>query len=74
MNSGGLTHDETLPAYAEGLPAYGEALPVVEAADERPESFDRGKDWQLAFAVFAPVVAAYGAIAYGLYLAADAVF
>ena len=74
MNSGGLTHDETLPAYAEGLPAYGEALPVVEAAGDVPESFDRGKDWPLAFVILAPVVAAYGAIAYGLYLAAAAIF
>ena len=74
MNSGDLTYEETLPAYAEGLPAYGEALPVADVADDVPESFDRGKDWPLAFAVFTPVVVAYGAIAYGLYLAADAIF
>ena len=74
MNSGGLAYEEALPAYAEGQPAYGEALPVGEAADEPPESFDRGKDWPLAFAVLTPVIAAYGAIACGLYLAAAAIF
>ena len=74
MNSGGLTYEETLPAYAQGLPAYGEALPVADAAENVPESFDRGKDWSLAFAIFTPVAAADGAIAYGLYLTAAAIF
>ena len=72
MNSGGITYDETLPAHAEAPPAFGEALPVVETADERPD-LDRGKDWPLAFAVFAPVIAAYCAIAYALYLAIGAI-
>ena len=74
MHSGGLTYEETLPAYAEGLSAYGEALPVADAAEDVPERFDRGQDWSLAFAIFTPVAAADGAIAYGLYLAADAIF
>ena len=72
MNSGGQAYEETLPAYAEGQPAYGEAPTDVEAADDVPEVFDRGKDWPLAFAVFAPVLAAYGAIGYGVYVAASA--
>ncbi|HUG64377.1 MAG TPA: hypothetical protein VMK83_04100 [Gaiellaceae bacterium] len=72
MNSGGFAYEETLPAYAEGLPAYGEALPV-DAAEDGPESLDRGKDWPLAFGIFAPVVAAYAAVAYGLYLAVHAI-
>ena len=73
MNSGGLAYDEALPRHpGGGLPAYGDALPVVEAADDVPERFDRGKDWPLAFAVFTPVMAAYGAAAYGLYVAASA--
>ena len=74
MNSEVQAYEETLPAYAEGLPAYGEALHVADAAEDVPESFDRGKDWPLAFAVFTPVVAAYCATAYGLYLAAAAIF
>ena len=74
MNSGGLTYEEMLPAYAEGMPAYGEALPVADVAEDVPESFDRGKDYPLAFVIFTPVVVAYGAIAYGLYLAAAAIF
>ena len=74
MNSGALTYEETLPAHAEGLPAYGDALPVNEVADGLPGSLDRGTDWPLVFAFFAPLVVAYGAIAYGLYLAAAAIF
>lgn len=74
MSSGGHAYEETVPAHAEAPHAYGEALPVLEGADQRPERLDRGKDWPLAFAIFAPVVAAYCAIAYGLYLAADAIF
>ena len=73
MNSGGHAYEEALPAYAEGLPAYGDALPVADP-DDVSESFDHGKDWPLAFAIFASVAAAYGAIACGLYLAADAIF
>ena len=72
MSSGGLAYEETLPAHAEGRPAYGEALPVVEAADEVAERFDRRKDWPLAFTIFTPVVVAYGAIGYGLYVVASA--
>jgi hypothetical protein len=72
MSSGGLSYEEALPAYAEGRPAYGEAVTVIEAADEVAERFDRGKDWPLAFAIFTPVIAAYGAIAYGLYVVANA--
>ena len=74
MNSGGLTYEETLPAYAEGLPAHVVALAVADAAEDVPERFDRGQDWSLAFVIFTPVVAACGAIAYGLYLATAAIF
>ena len=75
MSSESLAYEGPLRAYAEGQPAYGEALPEIEATDDAAEHFDRGKDWPLAFAIFTPVLAAYGAIVYGLYLAgADAIF
>ena len=74
MSSEGLAYEETLPAYAEGRPAYDEALPVVDAANDGDERLDRGKDYPLAFVIFTPVVAAYGSIGYGMYLAADAIF
>ena len=75
MSSEGLAYEGPLRGYAEGRPAYGEALPAVEEIDDVAEHFDRGKDWPLAFAIFTPVLAAYGAIVYGLYLAgADAIF
>ena len=74
MNSGDLTYEETLPAYAEDLRTYGEALPVADDVEDAPERLERGRDWSLAFAIFTPVVAAYGAIAYGLYLASSATF
>jgi hypothetical protein len=72
MSSEALAHDEPLPAYGEPRPAYGEPLAAaVEAIDDVEERFDHGKDWPLAFALFAPVLAAYGAIGYGVYVAAS---
>jgi len=73
MNSEALARDEPLPAYGEPRPAYGEPLAAaVEATDDVEERFDHGKDWALAFAIFAPALAAYGAIGYGVYVAASA--
>lgn len=72
MMSEGLAYEETLPAYADGRPAYGEALPVSDAAQDASERLDRGKDWPLVIAFVTALVAAYGAIAYGLYVAANA--
>jgi hypothetical protein len=72
MSSEGLAHSEPLVA-RERRPAYGEG----QFAYERPageEQFDRGTDRALALVIFTPVAAAYGAIAYGLYLAAEAIF
>ena len=76
MNSGGLGYESTLPAHAEGPLAHGKALPEIEDSPVAPasESVDRGTDWPLLVAFFAPIVAAYAAIAYGLYVAAHALF
>lgn len=73
MSSGGSTYEETLPAYAEGPLARGEALPAAEVATEPSASLDRGRDWPLVFAFFTPLVAAYAAIAYALYLVIGAI-
>ena len=75
MNSGGLGYESTLPAHAEGLPAHGKPLPEIEHSPAAPvasENVERGTDWPLLVAFFAPVAAAYAALAYGLYLAAHA--
>lgn len=77
MNSGGLAYESTLPAHADGLPPHSKALPGIEHSPVAPaasESVDRGRDWPLLVAFFAPIAAAYAAIAYGLYVAAHAVF
>jgi len=47
--------------------AYGEKRPVAASA----ECVDRGKDWPLAVMFFTPVIAAYVAIGYGLFVAAS---
>jgi hypothetical protein len=74
MNSGGITYEPSLSAHAEGLPAPVETLPASEASAGIPERVDRGNDWPLVFAFFTAVVAAYAAIAYGMYAFVDAAF
>ena len=50
--------------------AYGEARRVAPSATY----VDRGKDWPLAALFFTPVIAAYIAIGYGVFLAAGRLF
>ena len=50
--------------------AYGEAQRVAPSSTY----VDRGKDWPLAALVFTPVIAAYIAIGYGVFLAAGRLF
>ena len=50
--------------------AYGEARRVAPSATY----VDRGKDWPLAALFFTPVIAAYIAIGYGVFLAAGTLF
>jgi hypothetical protein len=73
MNSGGFTYEPSLPTHGEGQPAR-EALPADEASAAIPERVDRGKDWPLVLAILSPIVAAYAAIAYGVYAFVNAVF
>ena len=50
--------------------AYGEARRVAPSGAH----VDRGKDWPLAAIFFTPVIAAYIAIGYGVFLAAGSLF
>lgn len=73
MSSEALAYGEPLVA-AERPPLYGDG----QLAYERPPvdveaQVDRGHDWTLTLVIFMPVLAAYGAIAYGLYVAAHAI-
>ena len=56
-------------------PAFGDAgpPPEVEAKKEVHARLDRRTEAMLAVAIVAPVVAAYGAVAYGVYSAVNAI-
>jgi hypothetical protein len=56
-------------------PAFGDAgpPPEVEATKEANPPLDRRTEAMLAVAIVAPVVAAYGAVAYGIYSAVGAI-
>ena len=73
MSSEALAYSEPLIA-PERQPAYGEGQLAYEPSVEDEGQLDRRTQSTLALAIFTPVAAAYGAIAYGLYLAADAIF
>ena len=74
MSSDGLAYSEPLIT-PERRPAYGDGHLAYEPPVEFEDELDQGRThWTLAFAIFTPVAAAYGAIAYGLYLAAVAIF
>lgn len=56
-------------------PAFGDAgpPPEVEAKKEAHAALDRRTEAMLAIAIVAPVVAAYSAVAYGVYSAMNAI-
>ena len=72
MSSEALAYSEPLIA-PERPPLYGDGQLAYEPCVEVEEQVDRRHDWTLTLAIFTPVLAAYGAIAYGLYMAAHAV-
>ena len=47
--------------------------PEVEAKTDAPATLDRRTEAMLGLAIVAPVVAAYGAVAYGIYSAVNAI-
>ena len=59
-------------ALSPSRPAYGEGRLGYEEPPTARERSDDGADIALAFAIFVPVIAAYGAVAYGIYRAASA--
>ena len=63
-----------VPARRHG-PAFGAAgpSPEVEAKTDAPATLDWRTEATLALAIVAPVVAAYGAVAYGIYSAVNAI-
>jgi len=67
-----LAHGEPLIAPERRL-MYGDAQLAYEPPAVLEGHLDGRTKWTIALAIFAPVVAAYGAIAYGLYQAADAI-
>ena len=76
MSSGDISYREQLPVPKRRRPAYGEVESPPAPAEPEKETagpLDRRRVI-LALAIVTPVMAGYGAIAYGLYLAADALF
>jgi hypothetical protein len=67
-----LAHSEPLTTFEHAL-VYGDGQLAYEPPAETEDDLDRAVDWTIAFAIATPVIAAYGGIAYGLYLAAGAV-
>lgn len=72
--SEGLAYGDTAPPPRRTQPAYGDARLSSEASPKVEDDLDRRTHIMLALAVFTPVAAAYGAVAYGVYLAAEAIF
>ena len=77
MSTGEITYQEQarLPVPRPRGPAYGEVASTPAPAEPEKEAagpLDRRTEALLALAVVTPVLATYGAIAYGLYLAANA--
>ena len=72
MRSEGLAYSEPLIT-PERPPAYGDGQLAYEPGVEVEGQLDGRTQWTLALLIFTPAVATYGAIAYGLYVAADAI-
>ena len=72
--SEGLAHDEQPTASSRSRPAYGEGGLAYEPRQEVEEGLERSTHWALAVAIVTPVLVAYGAVVYGVYRAARAIF
>ena len=72
MSSELFAYGEPLTA-PERPPLYGDGQLAYEHPVEVDEQVDRRHDWTLTVAIFTPVAAAYGAIAYALYVGAHAI-
>lgn len=72
--SEGIPYGAHAPTPSRSQAAYGEGRLAYEEPAKAEENLDRGAELGLAFAILGPVIAAYGAAAYGLYLATRAIF
>ena len=70
--SEGVAYGADAPALSRSQPAYGEGRIRYEEPPKAEESIERGTEIALASAIFVPVIAAYGAAAYGMYRAVSA--
>jgi len=76
MSTGDIAYQEQLPVPRSRGPAYGEVESPTAPAEPEKETagaLDRRTEAILALAIVTPVMAAYSAIAYGLYQAADVI-
>ena len=67
-------YSEQVPAPRRRQPAFGSEGPPperIESAEETVSPLDLRTEALLALAIVMPVIATYGAIAYGLHLAAS---
>ena len=76
MSTGDIAYQEHSPVPRSRGPAYGEVESPPAPAEPEKETagtLDRRTEAALAVAIVMPVTAAYGAIAYGVSVAADAI-
>lgn len=69
--SEGVAYGAHAPAPSRSQPAYGEGRLSYEEPPKAEEHLDSRTEIALALAIFMPAIAAYGAVAYGIYRAAS---
>jgi hypothetical protein len=67
--SEGVAYGATAPASSRSQPVYGDGRLSYEEPPKAKEHLDRRHEVAVAMAIFVPVIAAYGALAFGLYRA-----
>jgi hypothetical protein len=72
--SEGIAHGGYAPRPSSSQPAYGVGRLAYEPPPKAEEHLDGSSHAALVVAIFAPVVAFYGALTYGLYRVSDAIF
>jgi hypothetical protein len=70
--SEGIAYGAHAPAPSRSQPAYGDGRLSYEEPPKAKEHLDGRTEIALAFAIFVPAIAAYSAVAYGIYRAVSA--